>query len=91
MPSIELLGYSESELQKMQTDLREELRDIEFCKEIVFVAYRTEVSGFFGERQAYLRVSTRNEVKARVLMERLKKYADVEFFKSEDIVFKAGQ
>ncbi len=88
MPSIELLGYTNSQRETLEKDLRDDLGDLPFCHEIVFVYYSSEVFGFKGDQQQYLRVSTRNQQKADVLLERLKKYADVEFLKTQDIVFK---
>lgn len=89
MPSIELLGYGKAEREKIEEAIRKDLADLDFYNEIVFVAYHAEVNDIRGNKQTYLRVCTRNESKAGVLMARLMKYADVEFIKSADIVMKS--
>lgn len=88
MPSIEFLGYSRTERERLADGLRDSLREITFVNEIVFVFYDSEVVGFDNQPQPYLRVSTRNSEKAGILMDKLALFADVEFLKSEDIVFK---
>lgn len=90
MPSIEFLGYEKTAQNELEQTLRLDLNDLPFSHEIVFVLFDSQVRDLAGNTQAYLRVSTRNEDKANILLERLQKYADVEFIKSNNILFKAA-
>jgi hypothetical protein len=88
MPSVELFGYSDSEVDELLPTLREELKDLEFYNEVVYIVFQSRVIDYQGKEQAFLRVYTRNEEKAAVLMKRLQKLADVEYIKSADLAFK---
>lgn len=90
MPSVELLGYGEEEGRKLEAALRDNLADLDFCNEIVFIHFQSTISGFRGDRQSYIRVCTRNEDKARILMDRLKRFADVEFIRAAGLVMKTN-
>lgn len=88
MPSIEFIGFELAEAEQLENELRVDLGDLTFSDEIIFVNFLADVRGFNGERQAYLRVCTRNKKKADILMVRLKHYADVEYIRSDSILFK---
>ena len=90
MPSIEFLGYSVPEHTELTGALRAELADLPFFHEIVYVHFNSTVVDASGEQQRYLRVCTRNAEKAAVLLTRLKYFADVEFIRAEDIVFRTS-
>lgn len=91
MPSIEFLGYDKTEQSELEQTLKQDLKDLNFSHEIVFVIFDSQVRDLAGNSQAYLRISTRNEDKANILLERLQHYADVEFIKSQAILFKTVQ
>lgn len=91
MPSIEFLGYDNAAQCELEQALKTDLSDLTFSHEIIFVLFESQVRDLAGNTQAYLRVSTRNEEKANILLKRLQKFADVEFIKSNNIVFKSVQ
>ena len=91
MPSIELLGYADGEREQLECVLRAELEQLPFAHEIVFIGYRSDVTDMKGNRQAFLRIVTRNEEKARILIDRLQWLADVEFVKASEFVVKKAQ
>lgn len=88
MPSVEFFGYNHSEVDELLPKLQGELKDLDFYEEVVYIVFQSRVIDCQGNEQGFLRVYTRNEEKAAVLMKRLQKYADVEYIKSADIVFK---
>ncbi len=89
MPSVELLGYGDEEGSKLEVALRDNLADLDFRNEIIFIRYHSHISDFQNNEQSYLRVCTRNEEKANILMQRLKQFADVEFIKAANLVMKS--
>ncbi len=88
MPSIEFLGYTHEEGEALKAKLKTALNELPFREQVMFVFYPSVVEGFDGSNQPYLRVSTRNEEKAMVLMQELKAFADVEYMQTHSIEFK---
>jgi hypothetical protein len=88
MPSIEFFGYDQAELDELLPKLGDELSDLEFHHEIIYIIFESRVLDYRFKRQGFLRIYTRNEEKSSVLMERLQKYADVEYVKSAEVVFR---
>ncbi len=94
MPDIEFMGYSEAEREKLIDTISPHLKDVDFAEYIVFIRNSNVTSSVTelvsGQSVPFVRVSTREEKRAKKITELLTPYCDVETIRISTFEPKTG-
>lgn len=81
MPTFDFLGYSAAERDQLISNIKPVLAKLEFSKDIVFICRQdqgSKVLDLNDESKPFVRIYTRQETRAKILMDVLKNFFDIE-------------
>jgi len=87
LPTFEFIGYRDPEVDDLIEQIRPQVKDLSYAKDIVFIrrpGADSQVVGLEGGEFPFVRVYTRQEARGKELISRLRHLFDVEILHLAD-------